>query len=464
MDAHPHADAYSEATDADRALRLTLLYHPNVRRVGAHAALDALADGGEVELARDILGFTPAPGDGVTPADGGATLGDPFISSLPICLRGCDHGGVSIARNDSRTRVRAGDVEIDDIHEVRADALDEGVVLELSERIVLLLHRVPALPPPPADLPDFDLTGHSVVLDQLRRRLWLALESGAPVLLRGGAGTGKERIARAAHKTLFGDARPFVHADLGAMPPSLARAELFGAATDTARHQPGHVQKAHGGTLFVDRVHRAPSEVQVLLLRLVETGAIDAIGGHASTPSEKIDVRLIAATREMTTERDDVLLQHLTAHEIRLPTLRERRDDIPMLLLHFLRVILEGAGQADRLRLPTPSASPWLPARVVARLCRYNWPGNVEELRSVARRLMVRSRGLPNVEIDPELDETLRADGGGEGHSVLSARYLDPGHHATPLPDQLDRLRDDEGRIKERDLWEALKNRLRGKK
>jgi two-component system nitrogen regulation response regulator GlnG len=205
---------------------------------------------------------------------------------------------------------------------------------------------------------------------------------------------------------------------MAALPASLAAAELFGAAkgafTGADRKRPGYFSRAHGGTLFLDEIGETPMEVQPLLLRALESGEIQPVG--ADEPA-RVDVRLLAATDgdlEQAIEAGRFrapLLHRLSGYEIRIPPLRERRDDIGRLFVHFLRQELAAMGEERSLDDPGPEGRPWLTASLVARLAGCSWPGNVRQLRNVARQLAVDSRGLPEALVSPRLDVLLQGPG-----------------------------------------------------
>jgi two-component system nitrogen regulation response regulator GlnG len=235
-----------------------------------------------------------------------------------------------------------------------------------------------------------------------------------PVLLRGETGTGKELVARALHEHGPRASKPFLSVNLAAVPPSLAAAELFGsrrgAYTGSVRDQRGYFALADGGTLYLDEVGEAPPEVQVMLLRALETGEIVPVGDPAP---HKVDVRIVSATDtdlEMAIRQGTFrspLLHRLSGYLIRLPPLRQRREDIGRLLFHFLRLELERIGDTLPPRVAAGAGEPWLPAGLVARLARYSWPGNVRQLQNVARQLAIDGRGQPVVLDVPGLEDLM---------------------------------------------------------
>ncbi|RPH56956.1 sigma-54-dependent Fis family transcriptional regulator, partial [bacterium] len=236
-----------------------------------------------------------------------------------------------------------------------------------------------------------------------------------PVLLRGETGTGKELVAMAIHRASRRRDGPCLSVNMAAIPASLAASELFGAVkgsfTGSTRDHAGFFQQAHGGTLFLDEIGEAPLEVQVMLLRTLETGEVQRIGAQQL---QKVDVRVIAATDtdlERAIEEGSFrapLLHRLAGYEIVIPPLRERRDDFGRLLFHFLREELRAAGEEHRLEPPREEDQPWMPASVVARLARYDWPGNIRQLHNTVRQIVISSRSFDIVQIGPQVERLLR--------------------------------------------------------
>jgi DNA-binding NtrC family response regulator len=283
------------------------------------------------------------------------------------------------------------------------------VPLVLAERVALLLHLLPV--PPPHEPERDGLAGDSAAVVLLRRAVRRAGGLGAPVLLRGETGTGKELVARAVHEASPRRDRPYLALNLAAVPAALAAAELFGAArgafTGADRRREGYFERTDGGTLFLDEVGEAAPEVQALLLRALESGEIQPVGAEAP---RRVDVRVVAATdadleRAVAAGRFRApLLHRLQGDEIRVPPLRARRDDIGRLLVRFLREELAARGEESLLDDPGPRGRPWLPARLVARLADADWPGNVRELRNVARRIAAGGRGSGQAELPADLE------------------------------------------------------------
>jgi len=401
----PEAPAKTAASA--RALALTIVAHPDLRRVGDRAIIAASRAGAAHPLSRNEPDFS-APGK-----VWGRPLGDAYISRRPLTLSIERQGGVGLRLGQSGTRVAAQGEPIAEGAYFGDDELRAGITLELSERVALLLSWHSPIQSVPGER--FELVGESGPIVRVRQEIGRVADLDAPVLLRGESGVGKELAARAIHRASSRRDNPLVSVNLGAVPASLAAAELFGhvkgAFTGAVSNRLGYFRAAHGGTLFLDEVGESSPEIQVLLLRAVETGEIYQVGGQAP---QKVDVRLIAATDsdlEARVQRGGFkapLLHRLASYEIWLPSLRERRDDIGRLFVHFAARELAQVGESFRMEPTDSDAPPWLPPQLAARLVRYHWPGNVRELRNVTRQLIIDNRGLPQLRPGPRLERLLR--------------------------------------------------------
>ncbi len=217
----------------------------------------------------------------------------------------------------------------------------------------------------------------SPVIEDLLRQAKLVADSDASVLIFGDSGTGKELLARAIHRASPRHGRPFIAVNCGAIPGELLESELFGHArgafTGAVQAHKGLFQAADGGTLLLDEIGDMPLSLQVKLLRVLQEGEVRPVGATQSIP---VDVRVISAThRDLDAHkasgqfRED-LYYRLNVVSLRLPTLAERREDIPVLAAHFLRKL------AERYRKPVPTLAPEAMALLVAA----PWPGNVRQL------------------------------------------------------------------------------------
>lgn len=234
------------------------------------------------------------------------------------------------------------------------------------------------------------LVGSSPAMLDVYKLVARVSESKSTVLLQGESGTGKELIARAIHANSPRRDKPFVPVNCGALPDTLLESEMFGhekgAFTGAVGMKAGLFEAANGGTLFLDEIGELGQALQVKLLRVMQDHEVRRVGGTASV---KVDVRIIAATNRDLEQfvkegkfRDD-LYYRLNVVRITLPSLKERREDIPMLAHHFLQKYAGGATSGVRGFLP----------ETMARLKDYRWPGNVRELENAVERAVSLSHG-----------------------------------------------------------------------
>jgi two-component system nitrogen regulation response regulator GlnG len=369
--------------------------------------LSALVPGGSLPLSRLEPRFE-------APYQAGArALLDRCISRSPFLITMDENGALGLSTEGIRTRLVVDGVPVVKACTLSAQDVERGSVLEVADRIVLLLHTLPVLPL--TTVGSLGLIGESEGIQRVRHEIRRVADLEVPVLLRGETGTGKELVANAIHQASPRRDGPCLSVNMGAIPASLATSELFGATkgsyTSSVRDQPGYFQRAHGGTLFLDEIGEASPEVQVMLLRVIETGEIQRVGGPGT---QKVDVRLIAATDadlegEIEAGRFRApLLHRLSGYELFIPPLRDRRDDFGRLFSHFLAEELRAIHEEHRLTPPKEGAPHWMPASVVARLARYTWPGNVRQLRNTVRQIVIGSRSSETVEIGPQVERLLR--------------------------------------------------------
>jgi two-component system NtrC family response regulator len=236
------------------------------------------------------------------------------------------------------------------------------------------------------------LVGASAALEQVRRLIARVAASEAAVLVRGETGTGKELVARAIHEGSGRAAGPLVAVNCGALPEHLVESELFGhrkgAFTGADEHRAGLFEVADGGTLFLDEIGELPKSLQSRLLRALESGEIRRVGdNHPIT----VDVRVVCATHRSLEEmvragefREDLLFR-INTFEIAIPPLRERPDDIPALVRHFVH----------ESRPQTPPDAEVADAAALAALTAHAWPGNVRELANAVEHALVLCDELP---------------------------------------------------------------------
>jgi len=241
---------------------------------------------------------------------------------------------------------------------------------------------------PPAAMPE--ILGQAPAMQEVFRAIGRLSQSSATVLITGESGTGKELVARALHRHSARAQQPFVAINTAAMPKDLLESELFGhergSFTGAQQQRRGRFEQAEGGTLFLDEIGDMPAELQTRLLRVLSDGTFYRVGGHQQI---KVNVRVIAATHQNLesrvregTFRED-LYHRLNVIRLRLPSLRERSEDIPLLTKHFL------AQSARQLGVE--------PKRIaddaLAHLARLEFPGNVRQLENLCHWLTVMAPG-----------------------------------------------------------------------
>jgi transcriptional regulator with GAF, ATPase, and Fis domain len=255
------------------------------------------------------------------------------------------------------------------------------------------LRRVPSAPTPVCveGDPDQDrIVGDSDVLRYVMFRVDQVAPTNATVLLLGETGTGKELVARAIHQRSARRGRPLVIVNCAALPANLIESELFGrergAFTGAHASQVGRFEMANRGTVLLDEIGELPLELQPKLLRVLQEGQLERLG---SPRTVEIDVRVIAATnRDLAEEvrqgrfRSD-LYYRLNVFPITMPSLRDRREDIPALVRHLVKNL------SRTLHKPIET----IPASVMQTLERYDWPGNIRELENVLQRAIILSPG-----------------------------------------------------------------------
>ena len=268
---------------------------------------------------------------------------------------------------------------------------------------------------------EMGLVGRSAAMIELYKQIARVAPTKATVLIMGESGTGKELVARAIHKHSPRSAGPFVPVNCGALTETLLEAELFGhvrgAFTGAASDRKGLWEEAEGGTLFLDEIGETSPAMQVKLLRALQQGEIRCVGASKTT---RVDTRVIAATNRNVekevkngTFRED-LFYRLSVVTLRVPALRERRTDIPLLAERFLRTASERMdGRVFRLDDETTKI-----------LVAYDWPGNVRELESAIEHAALRARG--NDVMPQDLPEKLQsAELKAAAQSPLTALYGD---------------------------------------
>ncbi len=252
-----------------------------------------------------------------------------------------------------------------------------------------------------------EIIGAAVAMQDVYRAIGRLARSNITVLINGESGTGKELVARALHRHSPRAAKPIIALNMAAIPRDLLESELFGhergAFTGAQSRRLGRFEQADGGTLFLDEIGDMPAELQTRLLRVLSDGEFYRVGGHEPI---QVDVRIIAATHQDVERlvsdgrfRED-LFHRLNVIRIHLPALRERREDIPLLMEHFL------AAASKELRVEPKSLMP----EALERLKQCDWPGNVRQLENTARWLTVMASGA-EVHLEDLPPELLQSSG-----------------------------------------------------
>jgi two-component system nitrogen regulation response regulator NtrX len=232
----------------------------------------------------------------------------------------------------------------------------------------------------------WQLVGESQAIKELRTKIEMAAKGRGRVLITGESGTGKEIVARMLHETSGRVQMPFVEVNCAAIPGELIESELFGhekgSFTGAFEQKKGRFELADGGTLFLDEIADMSLKTQAKLLRVLETQQFRRVGGNRNI---KVDTRVLAATNKDLRQkikndlfRDDLFFR-LNVIPIDVPPLRERKEDIPLLVEHFLGVLAQEYGQAKKKMLP----------EAVQKLIEHDWPGNIRELRNLIERLII---------------------------------------------------------------------------
>lgn len=250
-----------------------------------------------------------------------------------------------------------------------------------------------------------EIIGEAPAMQEVFRAIARLARSHITVLINGESGTGKELVARALHRHSPRVEKPFIALNMAAIPRDLLESELFGhergAFTGAQARRAGRFEQADGGTLFLDEIGDMPAELQTRLLRVLADGEFFPVGAHAPV---KVDVRIIAATHQNLENlvhegrfRED-LFHRLNVIRVHIPPLRERRQDIPLLLRHFLKEASLELNVEPKTLLP----------EVEELLCKLDWPGNVRQMENTCRWITVMAAGR-EVHIDDLPPELLQA-------------------------------------------------------
>lgn len=299
--------------------------------------------------------------------------------------------------------------------------VDEAV--DLARRAIDQ-HRRRAVQSHEEDSVPTEIIGEAPAMQEVFRAIGRLSRSNITVLINGESGTGKELVAHALHRHSPRSDKPFIALNTAAIPRDLLESELFGhergAFTGATAARRGRFEQADTGTLFLDEIGDMPSECQTRLLRVLADGEFYRVGGQ--TPI-KVDVRIIAATHQNLEERvkaglfREDLFHRLNVIRIHIPSLRERREDIPLLTRHFL------FQAAQELEMEPKTLRP----EVAEYMSRLDWPGNVRQLQNTCRWLTVMASGreIHLDDLPPELKTQLSPAGGGDSWEEALRRWAE---------------------------------------
>lgn len=365
-------------------LTLTLVFHPDPTRIGASQILGALPASGLLHLDAATLGRN-AP-----LFDDGLGLSEPHVSRRALSLR--HHArGLQLSNASETSYIQLGPEKASSMS-LSFKELERGVAIRFGHAVVCWLRLAPELVPEPAsemalqrietgDDPVTAFAGVSPHAHNVRRLIRIAASSDMPVLLRGESGVGKEVAATAIHAASMRSDKQLVVLNMAALPETLADSELFGSARGAftgAEKRAGFFAEANQGTLFLDEIGELPMSVQPKLLRALQTGEVQVVGGKP----HKVDVRVIAASDADLNDSEvfkNALLQRLAGITINLPPLREHPEDLGILLATsaHTRPLLDN-------RLSPRDVAAW--ASFVYEALHQAWPGNAREFLLSAQR------------------------------------------------------------------------------
>jgi two-component system response regulator AtoC len=304
--------------------------------------------------------------------------------------------------------------------------------------------------PEPAEVGRYRLIGQSAPMAQVYQVIEKVADTPSTVLITGESGTGKELIARALHENSSRKNKPFIRVNCAAIPRDLIESELFGyekgAFTGAVTSKPGRFELAHDGTLFLDEIGEIPQNMQVKLLRAIQEQEFERVGGIKTI---EVDVRLVAATnRDLSEEiragrfRED-LYYRLNVVQVRLPPLRERTSDVPLLVEHFIRRF------KDKLKKDVLGVTDAAMERFLA----YPWPGNIRELENVIERCLLFCDGawIEIGDLPPEMK--------GASSAPIESRVHEPSHDGSdrPTPGLKEAVREATSRVERELIVRALK-------
>jgi two-component system, NtrC family, nitrogen regulation response regulator GlnG len=414
---------------------LTIIWHPDLDRVGEIAPLTDLEN--EVaRLTRREPIFRP-PG-----SDDGRPIGHTGMNRSPAIEVSASHGIFELRRGTANTSVEVDGVPFDKTRRLSSDDLRRGVILTVGDQFVFCLHSVHF---PITRGPNLGLLGTSDAIEDVRRAVSRVANRSTPQLIRGESGTGKELAARALHAVGPRRSGPFIAVNMSHLRPERAVADLFGyrkgAFSGATADSPGYFQSAAGGTLLLDELGETLVDVQPMLLRVVDDREVQPLG---SARARKVDVRIVAATdakleQAVAAGRFNSSLYNRFSNRsaINLPPLRERREDVGVLLVHFLRDEI-GDSELHRLQALDQENRTWLSPLDIAAVALSPLSKNVRSLKGLAENLADAAMDTPPGDAHTVIADFLnRHPPDRDAEDQTAARPTPSGRHAGLTSDQL---------------------------
>jgi serine/threonine-protein kinase PknK len=352
-----------------------------------------------------------------------------------LLLSLADHAGTAIANARAHDQLRKKQVELQAALD-RVDQLNAALKGQLAETATELSQIRDEISTQRLGLKtryDYkQLVGAGRAMRDVFLLLDKYIDADDPVLVTGESGTGKELVARAIHSHSRRGKRPFVSENCAALPEALLESELFGhvrgAFTGASANKKGLLEAADGGVLFLDEVGEMPLDLQKKLLRVLQEGEVRPLGGQETV---KVDVRLICATNRnlerMVQDGDfrEDLYYRLAVLPVRMPPLRDRKEDIAPLVRRFLDDLQRESGVRTRIS-----------ADAMTRLAAYDWPGNVRELQNEVRKAAILCDGIV---LEAHLSQHVREGRRGPGVDLVDDGTV-PQERGTTLPDMVREL------------------------
>tara|TARA_B100000700_G_scaffold301975_1_gene371771 strand:- start:486 stop:2006 length:1521 start_codon:yes stop_codon:yes gene_type:complete len=367
---------------------LVIALHPNVNRVGEVAPLLDLDREGRGYVSRNRPEFSK---NGYA----GKPLADPHISRSPLIIQKDSEELYRIRAHSTSTQVTIPGRSEQQEYLLTADDLHEGIILNLSQKVVLLFKFLPLQH---MLVPDDNLIlGISPDIAAVRDKAKNIARLNLPVMIRGAAGVGKEHVARSIHDYSDQSNEPFVSVNVAAIHDAVAEEELFGTVRNGQRRK-GWLEQAGQGSILLEDLEDASEKVHELIFKAFKAQKVLAI--NDSTPVPVKCRFMLTSTYDNCPENKSSLLWRLnnllSAYQLFVPSLVDRREDIGLLFTHFVEEQWSRVNVKKRFNAE-------IPTDLMVQLLLFNWPGNVRQLRNVARQIVIDSREQERLYLDPQL-------------------------------------------------------------